>query len=74
MIKLNNGYYPKFKIFNILIASLMVIYTNIIDIFEKNDLDPKYLKVKKFEDSNTKSFLDVFFLESDFSNENISGD
>ena len=52
----------------------MVIYTNVIDIFEKNDLDPKYLKVKKFEDSNTKSFLDVFFLEPDFGNESISGD
>ena len=49
----------------------MVIYANDFDFFEKNDLDPKYLKVKKFEDSNTKSFLDVFFLESDFSNENI---
>ena len=52
----------------------MVIYTNVIDIFEKNDLDPKYLKVKKFEDSITKSFLDVFFFESDFSNESISRD
>ena len=74
MIKMNNGYYPKLKLFNILIVSLVVIYTNVIDIFEKNDLDPKYLKVKKFEDSNTKSFLDVFFLEPDFSNESISGD
>ena len=49
----------------------MVIYTNVIDIFENNDLDSKYLKVKKFEDSNKKSFLDVFFLESYFSNESI---
>ncbi len=71
MIKMKNEYFPKFKIFNILIIFILIIYTNIIDILWKKDLDSKYLKIKQFEDSYTRSFLEIFFLESDFRNENI---
>jgi ATP/ADP translocase len=61
----------KYLTFNILIVFVLIIYTNIIDILWKKDLDSKYLKIKQFEDSYTRSFLDIFFFESDFRNENI---
>ena len=66
MIKMNNVYFSKFKFFNILIIILLLISINIIGVLKKNHFEPKYLKIKEFEDSYTKSFLEIFFFESNF--------
>ena len=51
----------KCKIFNISIIILVSICINILIISKNNVLDPNYLKIKKFENSYSKSFIETFF-------------
>ena len=52
------------KIFNALTLILIFCLTNIFIIFRDNALDPNYLKIKKFEDSYSKRFVEKFFSNS----------
>ena len=57
----NNDYSPKSKIINSSIIILIFIYINIVIELRKNSIDSKYLKIKEFEDSYSKSFIRSFF-------------
>ena len=52
------------KIFNALTLILIFCLANIFIVFRDNALDPNYLKIKKFEDSYSKGFVDKFFRNS----------
>ena len=51
----------KSKIVNIAIISLIFLYINILVVFRNNSSDPKYLKIKDFENSYSKSFIENVF-------------
>ena len=57
----NNDFSKKSKIFNALILIFIFFLINILVVFRDNDSDPNYSKIKKFEDSYSKSFLEKFF-------------
>ena len=52
------------KIFNALTLILIFCLANIFIVFRDNALDPNYLKIKKFEDSYSKRFVERFFRNS----------
>ena len=52
------------KIFNALTLILIFCLANIFIVFRDNALDPNYLKIKKFEDSYSKRFVEKFFSNS----------
>ena len=51
-------FFDKEKIFN---ASLFILILYTFEKFENSNLDPKYKKIKEFEISNSKSFIQKFF-------------
>ena len=57
----NNDFSKKSKIFNALILIFIFFLINILFVFRDNDSDPNYSKIKKFENSYSKSFLEKFF-------------
>ena len=59
-----NDYSQNIKIFNSLVVVFIFCFINIVVIFRDNILDPNYLKIKKFEDSFSKSFVEKFFHNS----------
>ena len=53
--------HKKIKYFNIAVISLVLLFFDFMDHFQKRSLDEKYLKIKEFEDSYEKTFFDFFF-------------
>jgi glycosyltransferase involved in cell wall biosynthesis len=53
------------KIFNILIIISIIICFSIFNSFRYDNLDPKFIKIKKFENSYSKSFFNIFFFDTD---------
>ena len=53
------------KIFNILIIISIIICFSVFNSFRYDNLDPKFVKIKKFENSYSKSFFNIFFFDAD---------
>ena len=64
IFKKDNNSSQNIKIFNFLVVILIFCFVNILVFFRANTLDPNYLKIKKFEDSFSKSFFENFFQNS----------
>jgi len=52
------------KFFNIILILFIFFYLLIIDNFKYHSLDKTIIKIKEFENSYSKSFIDNFFLEN----------
>ena len=63
-LKINNKDKRSKKIFNIIITTFILIFFQAYDNYRRNFLDYTYLKIKKFESSYSKSFIDNFFFET----------
>ena len=59
--KRNLDYSKKSKIVNVAIISFIFIYFTILAFFRNNSLDSTYLKIKEFENSYSKSFIEKVF-------------
>ena len=59
--------HKKIKYFNIVAISLVLLFFDFMDHFQKSSLDEKYLKIKEFEDSYEKTFFDFFFFDDQLS-------
>ena len=59
--------HKKIKYFNIVVISLVLLFFDFMDHFQKRSLDEKYLKIKEFEDSYEKTFFDYFFFDDQLS-------
>ena len=57
----------KSKCFNILATISLLAYFNVITFLRKASFEQKYIKIKEFEDSYKKSFLENFFSEKKIS-------
>ena len=57
----------KSKFFNILATIALLAFFNIITFLRKASFDQKYIKIKEFQDSYEKSFLENFFSEKKIS-------
>jgi len=58
----NGKYFLGNKIFNIFLISLILFTIDFIDVFRNNYFDPKYKKIKEFEESHSKTFIENFFI------------
>ena len=56
----NNKY--NFIMINIFLISLILFTIDFIDVFRNNYFDPKYKKIKEFEESHSKTFIENFFI------------
>ena len=59
--------HKKIKYFNIVVISLVLLFFDFLDHFQKSYLDENYLKIKEFEDSHEKTFFDYFFFDGQLS-------
>jgi len=59
----NGKYFLGDKIFNIILISSVLFFIDFIDVFRNNYFDQKYKKIKEFEDSHLKSFIENFFYD-----------
>ena len=59
--------HKKIKYFNIVVISLVLLFFDFLDHFQKSYLDENYLKIKEFENLHEKTFFDYFFFDDQLS-------